>query len=146
MSQALSHPIALLFPMAAMVLLTFAVLIRLFRARVRAVRDAQLPLAYYRIYQGATEPESAAKPSRHLVNLFEAPVLFYVACLGALALGFAQISLLVLAWAYVAARLLHSYVHLGGNRIRWRLRAYFTSWLILLALWADLLLIAMRSR
>ncbi|HTP40234.1 MAG TPA: MAPEG family protein [Steroidobacteraceae bacterium] len=142
MSQALPHPIALLFPMAAMVLLTFVVLLRLFRARVRAVRAAQLPVAYYRLYQGATEPEAAAKPSRHLVNLFEAPVLFYAACLAALALGLAQASLVALAWAYVAARLLHSYVHLGSNRIRWRLRAYFASWLILLALWADLLWMA----
>ena len=32
-------------------------------------------------------------------------------------------------------RYLHAFIHLGGNRVRYRLRAYFVSWLCLLALW-----------
>jgi hypothetical protein len=35
----------------------------------------------------------------------------------------------------VAARCVHAWIHLGGNRVRHRLRAYFISWLLLLALW-----------
>jgi hypothetical protein len=127
-----------LYPMFAMVLLTFAVLMKMFRARVRAVREGTVSAAYFRIYQGQVEPESTAKPARHFANLFEAPVLFYVVCLAAMITHFTGVAMQVLAWAYVAARLMHAYAHLGANRLRKRIRAYFVSWLILLGMWIYL--------
>jgi hypothetical protein len=42
----------------------------------------------------------------------------------------------------VIARAVHTMVHLGGNRLRYRIRAYFGSWLVLLALWVHLALTA----
>jgi hypothetical protein len=123
------------YPMLAMVLLTFVVLIALFRSRIRAVREGHAPVSYFRVFQGSQEPEYAAKFSRHFTNLFEAPTLFYVACVAAIVVGVSSPVALGLAWAYVAARVVHALVHLGPNRIRHRLRAYFASWLILLALW-----------
>ena len=93
-------------------------------------------MAYFKVYQG-TEPEETAKPSRHLSNLFEAPVLFYAGCITAMVVHDNGTAAVALAWAYVAARVVHSIVHLGRNRIRHRLRAYFASWLVLLALWAQ---------
>ena len=124
--------------MFAMVVLTFVVLVTLFRSRVGAVREGRVSAAYFRIYQGEVEPECTAKPARHFANLFEAPVLFYVACLASMILHFAGIVMQVLAWLYVAARVMHAYVHLGGNRLRRRIRAYFVSWLVLLAMWIYL--------
>ena len=46
----------------------------------------------------------------------------------------------VLAWAYVAARFVHSYIHLGGNVLQARIGAYFTSWAVLIALWTWLVI------
>jgi hypothetical protein len=129
----------MIYPMFAMVLLTAFVLATLFRSRVGAVREGLLSAAYFRIYQGETEPESSAKPARHFVNLFEAPVLFYVVCLAAMITHFSGIAMQVLAWIYVAARVVHAYVHLGGNRLRYRMRAYFFGWGVLLAMWIYLL-------
>ena len=43
-----------------------------------------------------------------------------------------------LAWMYVAARVMHAYIHLGGNRLRWRIRFYFLSWIVLLTMWICL--------
>ena len=43
-----------------------------------------------------------------------------------------------LAWAYVASRVVHAIVHLGGNRIPSRMAVYGASWLVLLAMWATL--------
>jgi hypothetical protein len=126
---------SLVYPMLALVLLTAGVLVVLFRARVRSIREGKVPVEYYRVYQGAAEPEFVAKPTRHFANLFEAPTLFYAACLAAMVTGTTGITMVVLAWAYVAARLVHAIVHLGGNRIRRRLPIYFASWLILLAMW-----------
>lgn len=103
----------MIYPMFAMVVLTAVVLVTLFRARVAAVRQGQVPLAYFRIYQGGAEPESSAKAVRHLANLFETPVLFYVVCLAAMNTNVTGVAMQVLAWIYVAARVAHAYVHLG---------------------------------
>jgi hypothetical protein len=49
----------------------------------------------------------------------------------------AGIAVQVLAWLYVAARVLHAIIHLGGNRIGHRVRAYGLGWLALLGLWIQ---------
>jgi hypothetical protein len=69
-----------IYPMFAMVLLTAFVLATLFRSRVGAVRQGLVSAAYFRIYHGESEPESSAKRARHFIDIFEAPVLFYVVC------------------------------------------------------------------
>jgi hypothetical protein len=124
--------------MFAMVLLTAVVLVILFRSRVAAVRKGLVSAVYFRIYQGEIEPESTAKPARHFANLFEAPVLFYVVCLAAMITNCTTIAMQVLAWIYVSTRVVHACVHLGANRLRKRIRAYFFSWLVLLAMWIYL--------
>jgi len=129
---------SLIYPMFAMVLLTATVLVVLFRSRVRAVRENRISAKYFRIYQGEVEPESTAKPARHFSNLFEAPTLFYAACLAAMVTGETGMAMVTLAWAYVAARVVHAWVHLGSNRLRPRIRAYFAGWLVLLAMWVLL--------
>ena len=131
---------SLIYPMFAMVVLTATVLVRLFRSRVHAVRENPEALQFFRLYQGGVEPEASAKAARHFSNLFEAPTLFYAACLAAMATGQTGTAVVALAWGYVAVRLAHAYIHLGGNRLRWRIRAYFASWLVLLALWVILVL------
>ena len=128
----------LVFPMFTMVLLTATVLVRLFRSRVRAVREGQLPASFFRIYQGGIEPDYAIKTSRHFVNLFEAPTLFYVVCVAAMVTRTGGPVMLALAWVYVATRLVHAYIHLGPNRLRHRIRAYFAGWIVLTAMWAWL--------
>ncbi len=131
---------SLIYPMFAMVVLTATVLVMLFRSRVHTVRENPEALQFFRLYQRGVEPEASAKAARHFSNLFEAPTLFYAACLAAMATGQTGTAVVALAWGYVAARLAHAYIHLGGNRLRWRIRAYFASWLVLLALWVTLVL------
>ena len=132
----LSH---IVYPMAALVLLTFLVLAVLFMRRLRSVKSDDVKISFYKIYQGEnTEPRATAQASRHYVNLFEVPVLFYAACLTALATNSAGTTMVLLAWLFVAARVAHAIVHLGGNRIPPRIAAYAAGWLILLAMWAML--------
>jgi hypothetical protein len=126
---------ALVYPMFALVLLTVAVLVVLFRSRVRAVREGKITARYFRLYQGEVEPETTAKPGRHFSNLFEAPTLFYAACLAAMITHDTGVLIQILAWTYVAARLVHAYIHLGKNRLGRRINAYGAGWLALLALW-----------
>ena len=135
---------SLVYPMAAMVLITVVVLVRLFRSRIAAVRGGQMDAAYFRLYQGSDEPEATRKLSRHFTNLFEAPTLFYVACLAGMIVGVVGTAFLVLAWGYVAARALHAFVHLGGNRLRKRILVYFESWVFLVAMWVTLVIAVAR--
>ena len=128
-------PFALLFPMLALVLLTFGVSVMLFRARVRSVREGHTPVSYFRVFHGSPEPQFLAQRTRHCINLFETPVLFYAGCLAAMVAGVTGPVAVALAWGYVAARLVHAWVHLGANRVRHRLRVFLAGWIFLLGLW-----------
>lgn len=131
------HDYSLVYPMFALVLLSMIVLGVLFRRRVRAVREGRVSMGYFGIFQGGAEPEDSAKAARHFSNLFEAPTLFYAGCLAAMVTHDVGIAVQFLAWAYVAARVVHAIIHLGGNRIGKRVRAYSVGWLVLLGLWIQ---------
>ena len=134
------HDYCLIYPMFAMVLLTFIVLIRLFRTRTQSVASGAVKASFYKTFQGDAEPEAAQKLTRHFSNLFEAPTLYYAACLAGLTMHVTDLAFLIMAWAYVAARLIHAYIHLGKNKIYPRIYAYFSSWIILLVMWGYLAL------
>ena len=130
---------ALVYPMAAMVLLTALVLTRMVLGRVAAVRRGEVDARFYKTYQGDEgEPRKAAQRTRHFVNLFENPVLFYAACITAMVTGQGTGLLVWLAWAFVICRTIHAFVHLGSNKIPPRMAIYGTSWVVLLAMWGTL--------
>ena len=71
-------------------------------------------------------------------NLFEMPVLFYLALVVTAIAGLVTPLSLGLAWAYVALRVVHSAIHCGYNRVMHRFYAFLASNLVLWALWAWL--------
>lgn len=127
----------LFYPMLAMFVLSAIVLMRMFTLRVNAVKAGQVPMKYFKVYAETPAPERMLQASRHFSNLFEAPVLFYVACI--LGMIFSEGALfVVLAWMYVLARAWHAYIHMGRNKILWRMSAYGVSWLVLTVMWIVL--------
>lgn len=129
----------LVYPMAAMVLLTALVLIRMVFGRVTAVKRGEVDARFYKTYQGdAGEPRKMAQHSRHFINLFESPVLFYAGCITAMVAGQGTGVIAWLAWAYVLCRVAHAFVHLGSNKIPPRMAIYGASWVVLFALWGTL--------
>lgn len=131
---------ALLYPMFAMVLLTATTLARLFTKRLAAVRAGTADARYFKTYQEGSEPVATAQLSRNFSNLFEAPVLFYVACVSAMVTGLSSGAMVGLAWLYVLARVVHSWIHTGPNSLNPRIAAYFASWLVLVTMWIVLVL------
>lgn len=127
-----------LWPAFAMFALTAFVVVRMGRQRAAAVSSGRVNLRFYKLYRDGSEPEDIAVTSRHFVNLFEAPVLFYVAVVIAHVTGQTGLAPVALAWAYVAARVVHSFIHLGSNDVLWRFRVYGVSWMVLAALWVVL--------
>jgi hypothetical protein len=71
-------------------------------------------------------------------NLFDLPVLFYLALVVAVLAGQVTSLVLGLAWAYVACRVLHSWIHCTYNRVKHRFYAFAASTLVLCALWVVL--------
>ena len=125
----------LVYPMFAMVLLSLVTLLRLFTGRMAAVRAGSGDFRYYKTYQDGGEAVELVQLSRNFSNLFEAPTLFYAACLAAMVTGQASHAVLGFAWAYVLARCIHSFIHTGSNALYPRIGAYFGSWVMLLGLW-----------
>ena len=125
-------------PVLAMMGLTAAAGLRLFWLRLGALRRGRLTLAYLRTGEGKPPPEAVVAAARHFSNLLEVPVLFYVACVMALALGQADQTFVVLAWLFVASRAVHSAVHLTYNNPIHRFAAYAVGCVVLVVLVAWL--------
>ncbi|OHX21683.1 MAPEG family protein [Chromobacterium sphagni] len=128
----------MIYPMFALVLLTFFVGIRLGSARFANARSGRVKRSYYRLMQGDAPPEGELKLARNFSNLFEAPMLFYVAGAIVIAKNLATPAMLALAWGYVALRVVHTAIHLGYNHPLHRFLAFLASCVLLLALWGRL--------
>lgn len=107
--------------------------------RYSAVKSGSADPAYYQLYRGE-EPDNLRALSRHLVNLLEAPLLFYVGSVIAFVSGQSGTLLLGLAWLYVGLRLVHSFVHLGSNVVLWRFKVFVTSMAVLTVFLAVVLI------
>lgn len=125
----------LLLPAFVHVALVLSLLVRTGSARVGAVRSGQVKIKDIRS-DNTKWPEPLQLISNNYANQFELPVLFY-ALLGFLLIaGLSDTVQIVLAWAFVASRLVHSVIHTGSNDIRQRFRAFLAGVAILTAMWA----------
>ena len=135
----------ILYPSFVMMALTIFCMVRLGFLRWAAVSRGEVDPRFFSLYRGYEEPEKLAAYSRHVVNLFEAPLLFYVIIMTAFVTGQSGNWLLGLAWAYVGFRFFHSYVHLTSNVVLIRFRIFVVSMLTLSALWIIVLTNIMRQ-
>ena len=126
--------------MFALVILTCAVMIFSFRARVAAIKKGEIAIKYFKTFEGGNPPEAVVKAGRHFSNLFEVPVLFYAGLIIAMMMPLTGFWIQVWAWLFVVARILHAAIHLGPNKIRPRMLAYALGWVAVLAIWISLLL------
>jgi hypothetical protein len=129
---------AIVWPAFALVALTLLSVARLARMRFAAARAGRVDPRYYKVFKGEGEPHELAAASRNVINLHEMPTLFYAGTAIAFAAGESGPVLVALGWAYVGMRALHSGIHVSTNRVMWRFRAFFASWVVLLAYWAVL--------
>nr|WP_243760509.1 MAPEG family protein [Aestuariicella hydrocarbonica] len=76
-------------------------------------------------------PDDVNAPANNFKNLFEVPVVFYVVCIAAYALGQVDGLLMNGAWAFVILRVIHSLVHCTYNRVLHRFLAYLGASVVL---------------
>jgi hypothetical protein len=118
-----------------MALFTLGIGLSAFIGRVLAVRKGHMKVKDFNVIDLSTATPFVNRSTRHIANLFEFPVLFYVVCLIALQLHTTGAAALVLAWVYVALRALHSIIHLTYNRVMHRMPVFMASNFVLLFLW-----------
>jgi hypothetical protein len=126
------------WPAVAMVALTFVVQMRMYVTRIGEMRRERIhPQAVATSAQAAArfKNTSAADNFR---NLFEMPVLFYVALFVAFLSTQVGALTLTLAWAFVALRILHSVIHCGYNKVMHRFYVYVASSFVLWIFWGML--------
>ena len=134
----------ILYPTCAVAGLTMFCVFRMGILRFSAVRRGELDPRFYRLYRDYEEPEYLRALSRHIVNLHEAPVLFYAVSIIAFVTESLTTLLIVLAWTYVAFRYAHSYIHLTSNKVLYRFRLFAVSQIVLLVLWLLVLVGLLR--
>ena len=132
-------PGPLVWPLAAMVLLTLLVWLRLYQTRIGEMKRRRIhPQSVATSAQMAAGVEDS-RAADNFRNLFELPVLFYAGVLLAIQSGLHGPWLVALAWAFVALRYLHSLIHCTYNRVMDRFKVYLLGGLALWAFWGVLL-------
>lgn len=132
-----ANALAILEACLALVLLTFVVGGRLLYTRVSEMKEKKI-----HPQKAATSLQMAAQlvnvqAADNFRNLFEVPVLFYALVAVALATHHTPGWLVVGVWAYVALRVVHSFIHCTYNKVMHRLLAFLTSFGLLVALWVG---------
>jgi len=109
-------------------------------ARQKAARSGRVDVKFFRTYDGFECPEDLKVMDRHYSNLLELPVLFYFAVFVSVSLHLTSVLNVALAWSYLVLRLIHTLVHLNGNRVKYRFQIFGISVLALSALWISILI------
>jgi hypothetical protein len=125
---------SLLYPVLAQVLLTFVLILWTGRVRAGALRAGRAHLRDTALSSDAW-PEDVRKVSNNARNQYETPVLFYVLCGAAIYLGVTGIVMTLLAWAYVATRLVHTAIHTTTNNVRRRFYTFTVGLAVLILMW-----------
>ena len=122
----------LVFAILAQATLTFVLLFCLPIPRFSAARDKKVRLGEdgVPIFPKRTQQLGAA-----VNNLFQTPMLFFVIALLAMQLGDVTLPFAILAWVFVAFRVLHAAVYVISNFIPLRFSLFVVSAAALLAMW-----------
>lgn len=131
----------LIYPMTAMVLLTFFMMYLLWVLRVKAVRERKISPRHFKLNKGGEEPDNLIAVTQNYSNLLELPVLFYTVCIIAIILNQSVEYFVIHAWVFVALRYIHSYIHTTYNHIIHRLYAFALSGFVLLSMWIKVVLL-----
>ena len=122
-------------PALAMVALTFIVWWRMFFTRIGQMKRERIHPQAVATSAQATARLTDSRAADNFRNLFELPVLFYLALVVAALTARVTILTMLLAWAFVVMRIVHSAIQCSYNQVMHRFRAYVAGGLLLWTLW-----------
>lgn len=125
----------LLLPAVLHVGWVYLLAVRMGAAKQRAVRSGAVKLADVAL-DNAGWPEDVRKLNNNYNNQFELPLLFYAILPLLIVLAMVDWLQVILAWAFIAGRVLHSMVHTGSNVVTRRGLAFLVGFFAVGLMWA----------
>lgn len=125
---------AVLLPLFVEVALTFGMMLWMASARTAAIKNRETRMADIALGQ-PNWPAPVQQISNNYASQFQIPILFYLLTVLVIVTRHVDIVFIVMAWLFVATRLVHAYIHTSSNYVPRRFAAFATGSLVLLAMW-----------
>lgn len=125
-------------PALAMAALTFLVWWRMYFMRIGQMQRERIHPQSVATSAAAAARLTDSRAADNFRNLFELPVLFYLALVVAALTAQTGPLVLALAWLFVVLRVLHSAIHCTYNKVLHRFYAYVAGGMVLWVLWGAL--------
>jgi hypothetical protein len=126
---------AVLLPLFVEVALTFVLLYWTAYLRTSALQAGEVRLGDIALRQ-PNWPVRATQVANAFHNQLELPILFYVLTILAWITRHADLLFVVMAWIFVALRLVQAYIHVTDNDVRRRGLAFIVGAIVLTLMWA----------
>ena len=130
---------AIMAPVFALIALTFATLLKVAGSRYMAVKLREVKLSDVALSSQGWSIK-VKKVSNNYNNQLQLPILFYIAIGFFILLAKVDAVAVVLAWAFVASRYVHTFIHIGSNNVGNRFFAFLFGSFMLATLWVWLAL------
>ena len=124
----------ILAPLFVQVLLTFALMLGMMYFRTTALRRGEVRFENIAMRE-PNWPYRATLFANSFSNQFEIPVLFYVLTILAMITRHADLLFVVMAWVFVALRVLQALTHVTSNNVPFRGGFYGVGAIVLLVMW-----------
>jgi len=125
---------AVLLPLFVEVALTFVLLYWMAYVRTRAIRIGEIKAQNIALRE-PNWPPGITQVGNAYHNQLELPVLFYVLTILSLVTRHADLLFVVLAWIFVASRIVHAYIHVTDNNVNRRGPIFGLGALVLTIMW-----------
>ena len=132
--------ILILYPVFAMVLLTFFSYIVMFLIVKKYITKKEIKYGQFKLYRGEF-PDDYEQSRQHLKNQFELPIIFYLLVALLYSLNNLQYIDIILAWLFVISRYIHSFIRFKNNYLPYRGTVFSLGLVILLAGWINFVFI-----
>src|SRR5512141_2755126 len=133
-------PHLIYWPAVAMVALTLVVWLRMYFRRIAQMKRERIHPQAVATSAQATARLTDSAAADNFRNLFELPVLFYLAVIVAAQTGQVTAVTLGIAWLFVVLRIAHSAIHCTYNKVIHRFYVYVSGGVVLWLLWGVLAL------
>ena len=97
----------------------------MFKVRTKAVREERVSYKNFKSYT-TDSPEDLVVLQNNYNNHFQIPIFFTVACSVALSQNTVSVMTVSLALIFILSRVIHSYIHLGSNKLVHRAYSFFS--------------------
>jgi hypothetical protein len=133
---------SLVCPAAAMFFWILGVGMFVIFTRISYFRKGLVKGGYY-LTLDATKydaPEFLVRAGRHYDNLFQLPMLYFGTIALGVALNLDSALAMGAAWAFVATRAVHTFIHLTSNHVMRRMFSFLAGWVCLTVMWIAILI------